>query len=274
MDERSAGVARMFDSLAGDYDRSGVGFFAPIASGLLEHLPPREGERWLDVGCGAGAVLLPVAAVVGPDGAAVGVDVSSAMVDRTSTAAAELGLTNVEVRVADAVLPVPDERYDVVASSLVLFFLADPTAALRSWLPALHPGGRLGVATFGDWDPALEHVEQVLEPWIPPQMRDPRTTGADSPFASDAGMERLVTAAGYGDVRTETLALPVRFADPQQWYAFSWSTGQRGMWLSVPEDQRDDVRAEAFRRFGEHADPDGSATFTIGIRYTLASAPA
>jgi hypothetical protein len=45
------------------------------------------------------------------------------------------------------------------------------------------------------------------------------------------------------------------------------------MWLAVPEHERPAVKAEALRRFAEHADPDGSATFTVVARYTLAAAP-
>jgi len=274
MDEQSARVAALFDRLAADYDQSGVAFFEPIADGLLAHVPPREGERWLDVGCGRGAVLLPAAAAVGATGQVVGIDVAASMVERVRDAAAAQRLTNVEVAVADATAPPAAEPYDTVVSSLVLFFLPDPVAALRAWSTVLAPGGRLGVSTFGPWDPRLEHVEQVLEPWIPPAMRDPRTTGSSSPFASDAGVERLVADAGYADVRTETLDLPVRSADADQWFAFSWSTGQRAMWLSVPDDRRDDVKQQAFDRFAEHADADGSATFGVGIRYTLATSPA
>lgn len=271
MDDGTAKVARLFGMLADDYDRSGVDFFGPIAAGLVEHLPPRPGERWLDVGCGPGEVLLRAARAVGPGGTVVGIDIAEPMVERARTAAADL--PQVRVEVDDAAAPSTVGPFDAVASSLVLFFLADPSAALRAWRGLLVPGGRLGVSTFGPWDPRLEHVEQVLEPWIPPAMRDPRLSSDESPFRSDAGMERLVTDAGYADVRTETLALPVRYTDAEQWFAFSMSTGQRGMWLSVPEDERPRVRAEALRRFAEHADADGSATFTIGIRYTLATVP-
>jgi SAM-dependent methyltransferase len=273
MDDSTQKVARLFDALATDYDRSGVDFFAPIATGLLEHVGPRPGERWLDVGCGPGEVLLDAAAGVGPSGEVVGVDIAPTMVERAAAAAAERGLGNVRAVVGDATAPDVEGAFDAVVSSLVLFFLADPSAALTSWRGLLARGGRLGISTFGPWDPRLENVEQVLEPWIPPAMRDPRTTGDASPFASDAGVEALVSGAGFVDVRSENRALPVRFRDADQWFAFSWSTGQRGMWLAVPEERRPEVRAEAARRFAEHADPDGSATFTIGIRYTLGSAP-
>jgi SAM-dependent methyltransferase len=193
------------------------------------------------------------------------------MVEQARRLATERGLDNVEVRVGDARDPLVDGTVDVVASSLVLFFLPDPAAALRSWLALLSPGGRLGVATFGPVDLRWEHVDDVFTPHLPPQLRDARTTGKDGPFGSDLGLERLVAEAGYVDVRTVTLELPVRFADAEQWHAFTWSVGQRAMWLAVPEDERADVRAEAERRIASYADPDGSVTFTQVVRYTLAS---
>jgi hypothetical protein len=129
------------------------------------------------------------------------------------------------------------------------------------------------VATFGPVDPRWEHLDEVFAPHLPPQMRDARTTGKVGPFGSDAGMEALVGGAGFDDVRTVSAELPVRFADAEQWHAFTWSVGQRAMWLAVPEERRADVRAEAERRIASYADADGSVTFTQGVRYTLASRP-
>jgi predicted DsbA family dithiol-disulfide isomerase len=83
----------MFEDLAQDYDRSGVDFFVPIAAGLLQRVPPAADQRWLDVGCGPGAVLLPAAAGVGPAGRAVGIDVAAAIIERVTGVAAEEGIT-------------------------------------------------------------------------------------------------------------------------------------------------------------------------------------
>ena len=266
----TARVAALFDALSSTYDAVGVDFFGPIAAGLLEVLPPRVGQRWLDIGCGRGAVLLPAAEAVGPTGRAVGIDISPGMVEQARGLAASLGLGNVEVSVGDARAPAVDGGFDVVASSLVLFFLPDPAAALRSWLALTAPGGRLGVVTFGPIDPRWDHVDDVFGPYLPQQMRDARTTGKAGPFGSDAGMEALVGGTGFGEVRTVTRELPVRFADAEHWHAFTWSVGQRAMWLAVPEEDRAAVRAEAERRIASYADPDGSVTFTQGVRYTLA----
>ena len=270
----TARVAGLFDALSATYDAVGVDFFAPIADGLLAVMPPQAGERWLDVGCGRGAVLLPVAAAVGPQGRAVGVDIASGMVEQARRLAAERGLEQVELAVGDATAPAVVGPFDAVASSLVLFFLPDPGAALRSWLPLMAPGARLGVVTFGPMDPRWSDVDDVFTPYLPPALADARTSGATGAFGSDAAMERLVAASGYVDVRTVTRDLPVHFADAEQWHAFTWSVGQRAMWLAVPEDLRPGVRAEAERRLASHADPDGSTTFTQNVRYTLASRPA
>lgn len=275
--EQAAHAARMaglFDALTPTYDNVGVDFFGPIASGLVDGLAPVPGERWVDVGCGRGAVLLDAAARVAP-GAAVGLDIAPAMVATARDLAAQRGLTNVTALVDDAQDPAYDEGgADVLSSSLVLFFLTDPAAALVAWRRLLRPGGRIGVTTFGGTDPRWNEVDDVFTSFLPPLMQDARTSGNRGPFASDAGMEDLLEAAGYAEVRTVTARVPVRFADAQHWYDFSWSTGQRAMWLAVPEESRGEVRAECERRLLAHAAEDGSVTFEQPVRHTLGVMPA
>ena len=268
----NARIARLFDALAGSYDQVGVDFFQPIADGLLDAVAPGPGERWLDVGCGRGAVLVPAARAVEPGGAVTGIDLSPAMVKQCRAVAVAAGVANVEVHVGDASAPDVEGPFDGITSSLVLFFLPDPLAALRAWVPLVRSGGRVGVTTFGAPDPQWDAVDDVFVPYLPPALRDARTTGEQGPFASDAGMERLLSDAGLVDVATTTAAIPVRFANAEAWHRFSWSTGQRAMWLSVPEAERPAVRAAAEARLLEHAAPDGSVTFQQNVRYTLGTA--
>jgi ubiquinone/menaquinone biosynthesis C-methylase UbiE len=273
--EQTARIAALFDALSATYDGVGVDFFQPIAAGLLAALEPRPGERWLDVGCGRGAVLVPAATAVGPAGTVVGLDISASMVERARALAAQRGLAQVEVRVDDAQAPSPaGAPFDVVSSSLVLFFLDDPGAALAAWARLLRPGGRLGVTTFGAADPRWEHVDAVFEPYLSAAMRDARTSGRRGPFASDAGMEALLREAGYAEVRTVPGSIPVRFADAAHWHRFTWSTAQRAMWLAVPEAERPRVRAEAERRLGEARGADGSIVLQQAVRYSLGRRPA
>jgi ubiquinone/menaquinone biosynthesis C-methylase UbiE len=267
----------LFDAVADSYDQVGVDFFQPIAAGLVAELDPRPGERALDLGCGRGAALLPIARAVGPTGAAVGGDLSPVMVAEATALAAEEGLGQVEVLVVDAQEPEPaglgTEPYDLLSASLVLFFLPDPGGAVARWRELTRPGGRVGVSTFGPPDPTWRRIDALFEPYLPPQLLDARTTGIAGPFESNAGVEGLFTAAGWSDARSTETSVPVRFEGPDHWYRFTMSTGQRGFWGLTPEDKRAGIREAATRIIEEAADPDGSVTFTQGVRYTLARNP-
>jgi len=266
----TAMVRATFDAVADTYDNVGVDMFGPIAAALVEQLAPRPGERALDVGCGRGAVLLRLGEAVSPGGRAVGVDLSPNMVALARSVAAEHG-ADVTVEVGDAVdPPVADAAFDLVASSLVLFFLPDPAAALRAWTTKLVPGGRMGVSTFGPYNEAWREVDRIFAPYVPKEALDPRTRSDDSPFGSDEGMERLVGDAGFVDVRTVSLTVPVRFVDADQWHRWTWSTGQRRMWEAVPEAERAAVLDEGRRRVEAARAPDGGMGFDQGVRLTLA----
>jgi SAM-dependent methyltransferase len=263
------GPAGVFDRAAATYDTVGVPWFGPIAEGLVAELAPQPGERALDVGCGRGAVLAPVAHLVGSQGRAVGIDLAPEMVRRTAADLADLGW--VEVRVDDASKPsFPPRSFDLVASSLVLFFLAEPAAALLRWVELLVPDGRLGVTTFGDQDPLWEGIDAIFEPYLPASLKDARTSGSTGPFDSDTEMEALLVDAGLVDVRTAHRTVHARFRDVEHLLEFTWSHGQRAMWEAVPPAERDVVRSRIVERASELGlGPTGFA-FTQEVRYTLA----
>src|SRR6187431_3197715 len=115
-----AGVRATFDKVADTYDATSIDFMGPIAAGLVAELAVRPGERVLDVGCGRGAALLPLAAATGTTGRVTGIDLSPRMIELTAADVLAAGLQeSVEVRVGDAQdLDVEDGSFDVVASSL------------------------------------------------------------------------------------------------------------------------------------------------------------
>lgn len=268
MDPRDR-ISALFDLVAPVYDNVGVEYFRPIAQGLVEELQPRNGERALDIGCGRGAALIPLGRGVLPDGQVTGIDLSPGMAALCSKLAADEGVT-ADIRVGDAQSPdLPRNAYDVATSSLVIFFLPDPAAALAAWYDLLVDGGRLGISTFGDYSPRWQAVESVFTPHIPPAMRDPRTTGKQGPFASDEGVERLFRDAGFSDVRTARTQFEVRFSDKDHWYEWSRSVGLRAVWEAIPDDQRDDIRAQAYDALDHTRDADGRMGFDQDVRYTI-----
>ncbi len=256
-------VAAIFDAVAPTYDASGVELFRPVGRRLVDLLEPRPGHRALDVGCGRGAVTLPLAGAVGSSGRVVGLDVSPAMVELTRSAAA--GLSQVEVAVADASHLEQGAAYDVVAASLVLFFLPEPRSALRSWVRCLAPQGRIGISTFGPRDETTASLDALLAPFAPPGLLDARTTGAAGPFESDEGVEGLMRDAGAADVRTVSEPVSLEIPDVATWERFSRSTGQRAMWQRLPDDARAVVLRQA-------ADVLAGPPLVWWLRYTLGRA--
>ncbi len=266
-------VGSMFDAVAETYDQSGVPFFQPIAAGLVEALAPRRGERALDIGCGRGAVTARLADAVLPEGSLTAVDLSAEMVARTRELLASAGHV-AEVRQMDAARPdLPEAAFDVVASSLVIFFVDEPAESLRRWVRLLAPGGRIGVSTFGGEDPRWTELDELFAPWLPGDLRDPRVEGEDSPFESDEAMEGLLRSAGAVDVRTVSRALGVPFGGVDDWRAWSMGTGQRAMWAQVPPDELDALVARAGRLLEAARAPDGRIVLEQTVRYTLGSAP-
>src|SRR5207244_4372381 len=125
---RTAGIAALFDRVADSYENVGVPWFAPIGAALVDAVAPAAGER-------------PLAAAVGPTGRVTGIDLSAEMVARTAADVRARGLGTVDLHVMDAGAPdLPPASYDLAVSSLVVFFLPDPGAALRSWRELLVPG--------------------------------------------------------------------------------------------------------------------------------------
>lgn len=115
----------------------------PVAAEFLSWLHRPVGLRWLDLGCGTGALSNAIAARCTPS-SVVGVDRSAGYIE---WAGAHVSDPRVSFQVAD-IAALPSGPYDVVVSGLVVNFLADPAAAvtvLRSATPA-------GVVAAYVWD--------------------------------------------------------------------------------------------------------------------------
>jgi ubiquinone/menaquinone biosynthesis C-methylase UbiE len=272
-DEPAGPVAALFDQLAPTYDQGGVDFFQPIARGLLEQLKPVAGERALDLGCGRGALTLALAAGVGERGSVVALDLSAGMLAGLAAEVGRAGLSNIEMVQGDASSPPWTAEFDLVAASLVLFFLPDPAAAFVAWLGCVKPGGRIGISTFAEPSDAERAIDELFTPYLPPGVLDARTSGMTGVFATDATLEDLFTRSGATSVSTSRDAVVTRFADIQQWQDWTMTTGRRRFWTYVPADRRVALLTAAEEILAVNDEPGDVLACTHHLRYTLGYRP-
>src|SRR5216684_3551837 len=114
---------------------------APATRTILEAAGVRTGMRVLDLGSGMGDMAFSAAEMVGPTGEVVGIDRSPEPVAKANLRARQHGLANVRFLVGDIHDPAPDGPYDVIVGRLVLMYVPDPAAVIRTQARLLRPGG-------------------------------------------------------------------------------------------------------------------------------------
>lgn len=117
----------------------------PTTRTALATVDIRPGWRAVECGCGPLGAMPLLAELVGPSGSVVGVDFTAATVERARAVVTELGLRNVDVRVADINDPAADlgGPYDLAFTRCFLMHQRDPRQTLTRIRHALRPGGWL-----------------------------------------------------------------------------------------------------------------------------------
>src|SRR6185369_8054761 len=223
---------------------------AVFGQAAIEAAAPATGERVLDIGCGAGASSLALAARVGAGGQVLGVDISEPLIGRARALTPQD--TPVQFRVADAGnAELPEGAFDILFSRFGVMFFDDPTAAFAHMRRALQPGGRV---SFVCWRGAAENdwvrlpmgaIKRIVAPAAPPDSEAP------GPFSfGDRGrVARILTAAGFSDIAIAPFDASIPFGkgatrdaaiDDAVEIAFKVGPLSRAL-----ADQPDDIRARA-----------------------------
>jgi SAM-dependent methyltransferase len=173
---------------------------------LLARLGLRSGESVLEIGCGTGALTVPLAEAVGGEGRVVAVDISEPMLGAARQRIGESGLGNITLLLGDAqVFEFEPAAFDLATSRMGVMFFGDPAAAFRNIGSALKPGGRL---VFACWAPLEENSHWLvsydialrhLGPPAPPPARElgPLAFG-DPDYIRD-----FLTTAGFAEITVE-----------------------------------------------------------------------
>ena len=173
---------------------------------LLARLDLAGGESVLEIGCGTGALTLPLAAAIGERGRVVAVDISEPMLGAARQKVSERGLHNVTLLSGDAQLfAFEPAAFDLATSRMGVMFFADPAAAFRNIMGALKPGGRL---VFACWAPLAENRHWLISydialrhlgPPAPPPAHEPGPLAFGDPDYT----RRVLATAGFAEIAVE-----------------------------------------------------------------------
>ena len=206
-----AEVKITFDA-AEDYERFMGRWNRAVGDKFLAWLDPPEGARWPDVGCGTGAFSELILRRCSPSGLA-GVDPSPEQIDYVRKR-----LPGHTFEVADAAaMPFDDNSFDVVASALVLHFVADRAKAFTEMKRVLRPGGLVGGYTW-------KRTETTDLAAYAPALRGAERVGGvalRSPVVAEGsieGMRASLQAAGYGDVDAIEIEVTQTYENFEQYW--------------------------------------------------------
>jgi len=114
--------------------------FEPLTRRLFAEAGIGPGMRVLDLGSGAGDVALLAAELVGSTGEVVGIDRDPKVLEIARRRAAAAGLRHVSFIEGEIGTVQPPGLFDAVVGRLILMYLPNPAAVLRSLRSALRPG--------------------------------------------------------------------------------------------------------------------------------------
>jgi SAM-dependent methyltransferase len=195
---------------AAEYERYVGRWSRLVAREFLGWIAVPWRQRWLDVGCGTGALSQTILARTQP-AEVLGVDRSLAYAVAASRAVRE---NRARFATADAqALPVGGSRFDAVVSGLVLNFVPDPQRALTEMTRAARRGGTVALYV---WDYA-GRMEMMRHFWDAAVALDPaaraRDEGQRFPICRPEALEAHAVAAGLADVACCAVEVPTEFRD-------------------------------------------------------------
>ena len=210
----AAAVRAGYDAAAGQWDAGPGQVYERLARALAAAAPvPLAGCRVLDLGAGTGAA--GRAALAAGARQLVSADLSAAMLRECGPQAHPV--------VADLLaLPFRDQSFDLVLAGFCLNHLASVTAGLAE---ARRVGAALAASVFAQgWThPAKDAVDDALRPfgYQPPAWYSSLAPGSR---ASDPeALAEQAAAAGFRDVRVDTVAVATGLAAPAELAA--WRLG-------------------------------------------------
>ena len=229
-----------------------------VATKFTHWLSPPSGRKWLDIGCGSGA--LSEAIIKNCNSAELtAVDQSEGFLQETQR---RLGGA-VRCLVGDALsLPIESASIHYAVSGLVLNHVSDPLKALAEMKRVTAAGGTAAVYVW-DYSGKMEFLNTF---WDTAVRLDPQAEalhqGRRYPFATEQGLRELFETTGFEKIESAPLEIDTRFQDFEDyWNPFLGGQGPAATYLmSLDESMRQTLRERLYATLAIHADSSNLMT--------------
>jgi SAM-dependent methyltransferase len=172
------------------------------------HIPAQS--RWLDVGCGTGAISQTILELTAPS-AVKGVDRSEAFLQYARHQVVDARVT-FDVSDAQAINE-PSATYDAAISGLVLNFVPEPGRMAAEMARVTKSGGTVALYV---WD-YIDKMEMMRHFWNAAAALDPAGDSVDEgkrfPICQPEPLANLFRSAGLQQVETRPIDIPTDFVD-------------------------------------------------------------
>jgi SAM-dependent methyltransferase len=157
----------LFVTTGGALGRLNDGGGKAIAQWLLSHHPEFKPQRILDIGCGLGHNVLPIAQAY-PDAEVVAIDVGAPMLRYGHARAQALGITNVKfIQMDGQFTGFADESFDWIQTTMFLHETSGKSihGIMKEIYRMLKPGGLTMHIEQPQYTPEMDLYEQFIRDW-------------------------------------------------------------------------------------------------------------
>ena len=212
-----------------------------VAKEFLTWVDVPQGVRWLDVGCGTGALSQTILQTCDP-GVVKGIDQSEGFAEYAKSKTND---PRVVFEVGNALsLPVNDCDFDVAVSGLVLNFAPQPEKLISEMERAIVDGGMVALYV---WDYA-DKMRFMRHFWDAAAALDPATRELDEgprfPVCNPDALRDLFQKAGLKTIETRPIDIETHFkAFDDYWDPFLGGQGPAPTYaMSLSEEKRAELR--------------------------------
>jgi len=217
-----------------------------LAPQFVSRVAVRADARWLDVGCGTGALSDAICSCARP-ASVVACDPSAAFIDYARRSQTDPRVSFVVAGVGE--LPTRPGGFDSVTSALALNFFPNPEAAIDEMRRITASGGVVSACVW-DYAGRMEFLRYFWDSAgaVDREARD-LDEGRRFPICRPDALEALFRGGGLREVACQSIDVTTRFADfTDFWTPFLGGTGPAPSYVARLESRQRDALAEHLER--------------------------